>query len=120
MVSQSTLYPVVILTFTPGQDDTRIFKRDFIPYVFTDEEICRIFRVLQGYCEKSPGYENDAFRMAMLLYYCCGFRKSEVLDLLMQDVDFQTGKICILNGKNEREPYRCCIRYASWIELKGY
>lgn len=84
-----------------GQDDNRIFKRDFIPYVFTEEEICQMFRILHEYCEKSPGYKNDAFRMAMLLYYCCGFRKSEVLNLRIQDVDFGNGKICILNGKND-------------------
>ena len=102
-----------------GQDDNRIFKKDFIPYVFTDEEICRIFRVLQGDCEKSPGYENDAFRMAMLLYYCCGFRKSEVLDLLIQDVDFQTGKICILNGKNDVS--RIVVASDTLLlELRGY
>ena len=102
-----------------GRDDNRIFKKDFIPYVFTDEEICRIFRVLQGDCEKSPGYENDAFRLAMLLYYCCGFRKSEVLDLLIQDVDFQTGKICILNGKNDVS--RIVVASDTLLlELRGY
>lgn len=84
-----------------GQDDSRIFKRDFIPYVFTREEIGRMFFILHKHCEESPGYENDTFRMAMLLYYCCGFRKSEVLNLQIQDVDFQTGKISILHGKND-------------------
>lgn len=57
--------------------------------------------------------------MAMLLYYCCGFRKSEVLDLLMQDVDFQTGKICILNGKNDVS--RIVVASDTLLlELKGY
>lgn len=84
-----------------GQDDTRIFKRDFIPYIFSKDEISRMFRILQEHCQESPGYENDTFRMAMLLYYCCGFRKTEAQNLRMEDIDFKTGKIRILHGKND-------------------
>jgi integrase len=84
-----------------GYDDTRIFKSDFIPYVFSRNEIDRMFQVLSKICKDSPGYDNDTFRMAMLLYYSCGFRKSEVLNLKIQDIDFQNGKITILHGKND-------------------
>lgn len=84
-----------------GQDDHRIFKRNFIPYIFTKEEIRQMFCLLYKRCKESPGYENDTFRMAMLLYYCCGFRRSEVLDLRIQDLDFQTGRIRIMHGKND-------------------
>ena len=49
-----------------GRDDNRIFKKDFIPYVFTDEEICRIFRVLQGDCENRLG-----MRMMLFGWRCC-------------------------------------------------
>lgn len=83
-----------------GYDDTRIFKRDFIPYVFSVDEIGRIFHVLSGLCRDTPGYDSDTFRMAMLLYYCCGFRKSEVQDLKVGDIEFKTGRITILSGKN--------------------
>lgn len=83
-----------------GYDDTRIFKSDFIPYVFSTDEISRMFHVLSELCRDTPGYDNDTFRMAMLLYYCCGFRKSEVQDLKAGDIDFQTGRITILHGKN--------------------
>lgn len=84
-----------------GQDDNRIFKRDFIPYIFSKEEIRRMFHVLNKRCTESPGYENDTFRMAMLLYYCCGLRRSEALNLKIRDVDFHTGSIRIMNGKND-------------------
>lgn len=83
-----------------GYDDTRIFKRDFIPYVFSKEEISRIFQVLSAWCSQTPGLPNDTFRTAMTMYYCCGFRKSEVLGLKIADVDTDTGKLTILNGKN--------------------
>ena len=84
-----------------GYDDTRIFKRDFIPYVFSREEIERMFSVLSSRCENNPCYDNDAFRIAMLLYYCCGLRKSEAQSLRVKDVDFDTGKISVLHGKND-------------------
>jgi integrase len=84
-----------------GYDDTRIFKSDFIPYVFSKEEISRIFRVLSKLCRDTPGYDSDTFRMAMLLYYCCGFRKSELQNLKISEIEFQTGKITILHGKND-------------------
>lgn len=83
-----------------GYDDTRIFKRDFIPYVFSKEEIRRMFCVISEWCVQEPGLRNDSFRTAMLLYYCCGFRKSEVLGLKMADVGLDTGRVTILNGKN--------------------
>ena len=84
-----------------GYDDTRIFKRDFIPYIFSREEIERMFSVLSSKCENNPCYDNDAFRIAMLLYYCCGLRKSEAQSLKVKNVDFDTGKITILSGKND-------------------
>lgn len=84
-----------------GHDDTRIFKSDFIPYVFSRDETDRMFQVLSKLCLDSPGYDSDTFRMAMLLYYCCGFRKSEVQDLKVGDIEFQTGRITVLHGKND-------------------
>lgn len=84
-----------------GHDDTRIFKRDFIPYVFSVDEIGRMFQVLSKLCRDIPGYDSDTFRMAMLLYYCCGFRKSEVQNLKIRDIDFKTGRITVLHGKND-------------------
>ncbi len=84
-----------------GEDDTRIFKRDFIPYVFSNAEIERIFRALESLCETDPCYESHTFRIVMLLYYCCGFRKSEVQNLRIKDIAWKTGIITILNGKND-------------------
>lgn len=84
-----------------GFDDTRTFKKGFIPYVFSEEEAARMFRILNDSCANDPGYENDCFRIAMLLYYCCGLRKSEAQRLTVESVDIDTGKITILHGKND-------------------
>lgn len=84
-----------------GFDDARVFKPDFIPYVFSKDEIRRMFRALECSCRETPGYENDCFRISMMLYYCCGLRKSEAQNLMVEDVDLDTGKITILHGKND-------------------
>ena len=84
-----------------GYDDTRIFKRDFIPYVFSEDETDRMFNVLIDACRNNRCHKNDTFFAIMSLYYCCGFRKSEVQNLLVRDVDLQIGKITILGGKND-------------------
>lgn len=83
-----------------GHDDKRSFNSDYIPYVFSRDEISRMFALLDESCSKNPGYENDAFRTMMSMYYCCGFRKSEVVMLKLRDVDLQAGKVTVLDGKN--------------------
>lgn len=84
-----------------GFDDARVFKSDFIPYVFSKDEIRRMFHVIECSCRDDAGYENDCFRISMMLYYCCGFRKSEAQNLTVDDVNLDTGKITILHGKND-------------------
>ncbi len=83
-----------------GYDDTRIFKRDFIPYILSKDEIKRIFHTLSDMCGTEPSYANDALRLLMSLYYCCGLRKSEAQDLRNGDIDLKTGKVVIREGKN--------------------
>ncbi len=83
-----------------GQDAPRSFESDYVPYVFSKDEISRIFALLDDGCAESPGYGNDAFRTMLSMYYCCGFRKSEVIMLRLRDVDLETGKITVLDGKN--------------------
>ena len=60
-----------------------------------------MFGVLDRSCVESPCYENDAFRILMLLYYCCGLRKAEAQELKLGDINFEKGKITILHGKND-------------------
>lgn len=83
-----------------GEDIRVSFESDYVPYVFSREEILRIFGVMDKNCVEDPGYASDAFRTMISMYYCCGFRKSEVLSLRLGDVDFRTGKVTVLNGKN--------------------
>lgn len=83
-----------------GADDKRIFKCDFIPYIFSREEAVRMFSSLDILHAEKPCMEDDAFRVSIQMYYCCGFRRSEVQKLLINDINLATGKIIIHEGKN--------------------
>lgn len=83
-----------------GADDKRIFKRTFIPYIFSREEAVLMFSELDRQHADDPCLEGDAFRTAMQMYYCCGFRRSEVQRLLIGNINLETGKITIIEGKN--------------------
>ncbi len=83
-----------------GHDDVRSFESDYIPYVFSKEEIREMFSIMDRECAETPGYANDAFRTMVSMYYCCGFRKSEVVLLRLRDIDLMAGKVTVLDGKN--------------------
>lgn len=83
-----------------GADDKRIFKRNFIPYIFSKEDAVHMFSELDKQHADNSCLEEDAFRIAMQLYYCCGFRRSEVQSLLIGNINLETGKITIVEGKN--------------------
>lgn len=84
-----------------GEDDNRSFQSDFVPYVFSKEEINRMFQAMERKCQEYPTYLNHSFRMLMALYYCCGLRKSEAQRLCVRDIDFRSGKITILHSKGD-------------------
>lgn len=84
-----------------GEDDDRNFQSDFVPYVFSKEEIGRMFQVMDRKYREQPTYLNHSFRILMSLYYCCGLRKSEAQRLCIRDVDFQSGKLTILHSKGD-------------------
>ena len=83
-----------------GYDDHRPFKTCYIPYIFSADEISRMFSILQDEHDSDPSVAIDTFRIALLMYYCCGFRRNEVIYLHCSDVDVSTGRITILEGKN--------------------
>jgi len=77
--------------------------RDFHPYIFSNDEINRIFWVADNpknsYNKRSRDFHSVIYR----LLYSCGLRVSEALHLLMEDVDFKYRTIYIKNAKNHKD-----------------
>lgn len=88
---------------------------DYIPYVFTRDEIKRIFSEMDSACLEKPSFLNHSFRLIISLCYCCGLRKSEAVSLKAKDVDFRTGKINVLNSK--RDVSRIIVASGSLLKI---
>lgn len=76
------------------------FKSEFIPYIFKDEEIKNIFKNLKDKLNKSNDLDNNCFYILITLYYCCGLRRSEALNLAINNYDDINKTITIIDGKN--------------------
>jgi len=77
---------------------------DFTPYVFTENEITRIFEVADDLILTSPNSRRAAeFPMLLRLLYGCGFRLGEVTSLTWDDIDLSSGVITVKAAKNQRQ-----------------
>lgn len=77
------------------------YKSEFIPYIFSDDEINRIFKVLKENILEDNSNKNKAFYVLFSLYYGCGLRLMEALNLKVKDYDRKNSTIIILNSKND-------------------
>ena len=71
--------------------------RDFIPYVFTDNEITQIFYKLDN--DDSKDSIKDFYKTFFRLLYCTGLRVGEALRLKIEDVDLINNVITVYSGK---------------------
>lgn len=102
-----------------GYDDYRPFKTSYIPYIYSKQEVSSMFSILQKEHISNPSFESDTFRVAMLMYYCCGLRRNEVIYLQYGDLNISSGIITIKNGKNNVS--RIVVASESLLnELKSY
>jgi len=78
---------------------------DYIPYIFSDEELNQIFSVADNIistkAQPNP-YLKTAFPMILRILYGSGLRIGETLALQMKDIDFDGGILRILHAKNDK------------------
>ena len=78
--------------------------RSFTPYIFSVEEIKRIFEEADNlYSGRSFIRSYDFYPVIFRLLYSSGMRISEALFLTMKDVDLNEGTVFIKNGKNHKD-----------------
>lgn len=74
--------------------------RDYIPYVFSDEEMRKIFAVVDSKNSIYDRYDSQLFYQTLIrLLYCTGLRLGEALNIKVEDIDFKNNVITINNGK---------------------
>ena len=86
-----------------------VFKNaqsDYIPYIFTKDEIQRIFEAADDYAStiKSP-YLHLTVPLAFRILYGCGLRSSELINLKVNDIDFDRDVLGIWNTKFHKSRY---------------
>jgi len=78
---------------------------DYIPYIFSDDELCRLFSAADTIARTKgqPNlYMRKEFPMILRLLYGCGLRIGETLVLQMKDVDLKGGILTLLHTKKEK------------------
>ncbi len=73
---------------------------NFVPYIFSIEQICKIFDVADHLkpLPQNPHYPIF-FQVLFRLLYCTGLRINEALRLKVDNVDFRNNLLIVLNGK---------------------
>lgn len=82
-------------------------KSDYIPYIFSDGEVARIFHYADRLVPVKPQSCSSFFSlkvpMAMRILYSCGTRLSETMALRRRDVDFKNRTIFLEKTKFSKE-----------------
>lgn len=82
-------------------------KSNYIPYIYSDEEIQKILHYADNLQSKSPGVDGVTFQlkvpMLIRILYGCGTRLGETVSLQRKDIDFRAGTILLRNTKFSKE-----------------
>jgi integrase len=70
------------------------------PYLLSESEVARVLSATKALrCTRRNQLHSQTIRLAFLLLFCCGLRKSEVLKLRLADVDMNTMALRITETK---------------------
>lgn len=88
----------------PGYD-IRFKGNDFVPHIYTDDEIERYFKEVDMY--SNPVRKIDEIQLPVLFrtLICCGTRITETLHIRKKDVDLDQGIIKLQITKNGKHRY---------------
>lgn len=97
--------------------------RTFVPYIFTHDEIHRLFKAvdsMQTFSGTTAPRRHLVLPVMFRLLYCCGLRLTEATQLLGEDVDLNEGVLTIKKTKFNKNRYvpmsdeltKFCAEYA--------
>ena len=89
--------------------ENHVIKRcEFTPYIYTEDEIVRIFAFADRYHleHKHRNFDCGSTMPVLLrMLYSTGMRISEALSLRLADIDIESGTITLLDSKNHVSRY---------------
>jgi len=78
-----------------------------VPHILNKEELRALFEAIDNYSDenRSGSFHRFAlsYRVMFRLYYFCGMRLSEVVNLGLEQVDLKSGRIQILQSKGRKD-----------------
>jgi len=80
-------------------------NKSFIPYIFSKEEIEKIFFTIDNWhqSKRNRYNSNEVYPILFRMLYGCGLRISEALHLKIKNVDTKSGKIIVDVAKNDKQ-----------------
>jgi len=102
-----------------AEDAKTSFETDFVPYIYTDDDMVAIFAVVDNLPKgRLCNYDRKAMMPVLVrLSYSTGMRISEVIGLRMRDVDLTRPSVKVTKGKNRKD--RLVMLSASMAAILG-
>jgi len=82
---------------------TQLIRRKYIPHICTDDEIRRLFRAIDNYPLARRSYRNTVDPVLFRFLYGTGVRISEAVNLVLNDVNVESGIVTIRASKNMKD-----------------
>ena len=97
------------------------YKSNFVPYIYTQDEIDRLFRAADSWRDRNMTPDSTALVMPALLrlLYSTAIRIGEALNITNADVDFQRHVIRLIRTKNMRDRF-CAMNPSLEDVIKEY
>lgn len=108
----------------PPNFNTKIFKSGFVPYIFSHEEIKRLFDAADTIVSTNKSLKRCSPLLFRILYGT-GLRINEALSLSVTDIDIRTNTIIVKESKNNNSriivPSQSLSRYiCEYLSACGY
>ncbi len=114
--------------FIPG-DDYSVIKVKPYPYIYTDDELKRLFKAIDSFPPDSHSPMREYIVPVLFrMMYCCGMRPQEPASIRKEDFNLDTGEIYIRQSKRQRDRrivisddlLSLCRKYAGGVHTEIY
>lgn len=92
-----------VSVYLPRKMRKRQTEVPFVPYIFSQEELCRFFRACDRVGARKPSVMPAVLPVLFRLLFGCGLRISETLGLTRGDVDLENGLLAVRMSKYNKD-----------------